>query len=170
MKEQHCFVSENDQLSGRIEEFVLPDRRVIKLGAEKTQAPEIIFDPTLYHSDSLGVADMIFNSIQEADMNTRSELYRNIVLAGGSTMFQGFKPRLEAELQSRYITKMLRNDSSGYTKGRIRIVDIPNRDQTVFIGGCILADMAQLNNEFWVSKCEYDERGLYHCLNRLIPK
>lgn len=170
MKERFCHISEDGHHCGRIEEFVLPDKRVIHLCTEKVQAPEILFDPSLYHCDSPGIPDMIFNSVQESDMNLRSDFYRNIVLAGGSTMFQGFKSRLETEVRLRYIAKTLQNDSEKYRKGRIRILDVPNRDQTAFVGGCILADMMQLNSEFWVSKREYDENGLHHCLIRLNPK
>ena len=169
IKERLCLISKEDRCYGQTEEYVLPDNRVIKLGSEKIQAPEILFDPSLYDCDSPGIADMIFTSVQESDMNLRPGLYRNIVLAGGSTMFQGFLPRLETELRMRYIEKTLQNDSGKYKQGRIRILDHPNRNQTVFIGGCILTDMMQLNSDFWISKREYDERGLLHCLDRLNP-
>ena len=169
MKESICYLSEDGSYLGSTEEFILPDKRVIKVGAERIQAPKILFDPLLYNVDAPGIADMIFNSVQESDLNIRSELYSNIVLAGGSTMFRGFKSRLEADLQSRYIDTILHNDVGRYRKERIRVVDVSNRNQTVFIGGSILSEMTRQNKDFWTAKGEYEDKGLEHCLKRLHP-
>ena len=47
--------------------------------------------------ESVGIHEMIHNSILMSDIDIRRDLYHNIVLSGGSTMFPGksiTKPRL----------------------------------------------------------------------------
>lgn len=39
--------------------------------------------------ESCGVHEMVHNSVMMSDIDIRRELYNNIVLSGGSTMFPG---------------------------------------------------------------------------------
>ena len=41
------------------------------------------------------MADMIFEMIQDADIDTRQDYYKHIVLSGGSSMYPGLPSRLE---------------------------------------------------------------------------
>ena len=43
-----------------------PDGRVIKLGRERFEAPEALFTPSLIDSEKSGMADMVFEMIQDA--------------------------------------------------------------------------------------------------------
>lgn len=42
----------------------------------------------------------------------RSELYKHIVLSGGSTMYPGLPSRLEREIKQLYLQRVLKNDVS----------------------------------------------------------
>lgn len=42
----------------------LPDGRVVKLGGERFEAPEILFQPHLINVEGAGMAEMLFNTIQ----------------------------------------------------------------------------------------------------------
>jgi Actin len=42
------------------------DGRVIKLGRERFEAPEALFNPSLIDSEKSGMADMVFEMIQDA--------------------------------------------------------------------------------------------------------
>ena len=42
----------------------LPDGRVVKLGGERFEAPEILFQPHLINIEGAGMAEMLFNTIQ----------------------------------------------------------------------------------------------------------
>ena len=53
----------------------LPDGRVIKVGGERFEAPEALFQPHLINVDGVGVAELLFNTIQAADIDTRPEFY-----------------------------------------------------------------------------------------------
>ena len=42
------------------------DGRIIKLGRERFEAPEALFTPSLIDSEKSGMADMVFEMIQDA--------------------------------------------------------------------------------------------------------
>lgn len=62
--------------------------------------------------ESPGMAELLFNTIQAADMDVRSELYKHIVLSGGSSMYPGLPSRLEKEVKQLYLTRVLDGDVS----------------------------------------------------------
>lgn len=41
----------------------------------------------------------------------RNELYKHIVLSGGSTMYPGLPSRLEREIKQLYLERVLKNDT-----------------------------------------------------------
>lgn len=89
----------------------LPDGRVIKVGGARFEAPEALFQPHLINVDGVGVAELLFNTIQSADIDTRSEFYKHIVLSGGSTMYPGLPSRLEREIKQLYLERVLKGDA-----------------------------------------------------------
>ena len=112
---------------------------------------------------------MVFNAIQAAEIDIRSELYRHIVLSGGSTMYPGLPSRLEREIKQLYLERVLKGDTERLSKFKIRIEDPPRRKDMVFIGGAVLADVMKDRDDFWLSKAEYDEMGLA-VLKKLGPQ
>lgn len=80
--------------------------------SERFQAPEILFNPHLADRECPGIAQALFDTVQAADIDTRSALYKHIVLSGGTTTIAGFKDRLEYELKEMYLTKILNGDRS----------------------------------------------------------
>jgi len=87
----------------------------------------------------------------------RSELYRNIVLSGGSTMFPGLPTRLERDLRDLHTKRIAGGTASN--KLKIKILDPPKRKHAVFTGAAVLADLMADNAAFWISKQEWDEQG-----------
>lgn len=103
-----------------VEEFRLPDGRVIKvsrpgltfqqakeglilgfvrvssfkLGSERYRAPEILFNPELIGQESVGVHQLVVDSISRADLDLRRSLFSNVVLSGGTTLCKGPSPAL----------------------------------------------------------------------------
>ena len=55
---------------------------------------------------------MLFQTIQNAAVDVRSELYKHIVLSGGSSMYPGLPSRLEKEMKQLYLTRVLNGDPS----------------------------------------------------------
>ncbi|RTG87697.1 actin-related protein 2 [Schistosoma bovis] len=81
----------------------LPDGRVIKVGGELFGAPEALFQPHLIDREGVGISELLFNTIQAADIDTRPAFYKHIVLSGGSTMYPGLPSRLEREIKQLYL-------------------------------------------------------------------
>jgi len=102
---------------------------------------------------------MLFNMIQEADIDLRAAFYQHIVLSGGSTMYPGLPSRLEKEMKEQYLNKVLKGDKTKLEKFKLRIEDPPRRKHMVFLGGSVLADIMKDRPEFWISRQEWKEQG-----------
>lgn len=143
-----------------MENYTLPDGRVIKIGRERFEAPEAMFNPSLIDCEKSGMADMVFEMIQDADIDTRAEYYKHIVLSGGSSMYPGLPSRLEKDIRERYLRDVLKGNTERMKKFKIKIEDPPRRKHMVFLGGSVLADIMKDRAEFWMTKADYDEQGL----------
>jgi len=167
MKEKLCYVAYNIHAEQRLaqettflmEHYTLPDGRVIKVGGERFEASEALFQPHLINKEGQGMAELVFGAIQAADMDIRPELYKHIVLSGGSTMYPGLPSRLEREIKQLHFERVLKGNTEGLAKFKIRIEDPPRRKDMVFIGGAVLADVMKDKEEFWMTKAEYEEKG-----------
>jgi actin-related protein 2 len=167
IKEKHCYVALDPKAERRlatdttvlVEKHKLPDGRVIKIGRERFEAAEALFNPSLMDVESAGLADMVFDMIQAADMDLRPEFYKHIVLSGGTTMFPGLPSRLEHDLKQRYLKDVLKGDERRLSKFKLNIEDPPRRKHMVFMGASVLGDIMRSKEEFWISKAEYEELG-----------
>jgi len=54
--------------------------------------------------------EMLFTTIQSAAVDIRTELYKHVVLSGGSSMYPGLPSRLEKEMKQLYLTRVLQGD------------------------------------------------------------
>ena len=52
----------------------------------------------------------MFNTINSADLDIKPELYKHIVLSGGSTMYPGLPSRLEREIKQLYLERVVKGD------------------------------------------------------------
>ncbi|KAL4237463.1 Actin-related protein 2 [Mactra antiquata] len=168
MKEKLCYVGYDIEQEQKlalettvlVESYTLPDGRVIKVGGERFEAPEALFQPHLINKEADGVAEMLFKAIQSADMDTRPEFYKHIVLSGGTTMYPGLPSRLERELKQLYLERVLKGNTEALSKFKIRIEDPPRRKHMVFLGGAVLADIMKDKPDFWMTRQEYEEKGI----------
>lgn len=117
----------------------MPDGRVIKVGGERFEAPEALFQPHLINVEGQGIAELVFNTIQTADIDMRPELYKHIVLSGGSTMYPGLPSRLEREIKQLYLERVLKNDieklsvsETFYYIDRFNLIQLNNSISMVF--------------------------------------
>ena len=60
---------------------------------------------------------MLFQTIQAAAVDLRADLYKHIVLSGGSSMYPGLPSRLEKEMKQLYLTRVLNNDPTRLNVG-----------------------------------------------------
>eukprot|EP00270_Netrium_digitus_P004711 TRINITY_DN15_c0_g1_i3.p1 TRINITY_DN15_c0_g1~~TRINITY_DN15_c0_g1_i3.p1 ORF type:complete len:378 (-),score=58.13 TRINITY_DN15_c0_g1_i3:443-1576(-) len=127
--------------------YELPDGQVITVGAERFRCPEVLFKPDLIGMESSGIHETTYNCIMKCDVDIRKDLYGNIVLSGGSTMFPGIADRMTKEITALAPPTM-----------KIKVVAPPERKYSVWIGGSILASLSTFQ-QMWISKGEYDEAG-----------
>ncbi|KAK7404095.1 Actin-related protein 2 [Neonectria punicea] len=177
IKEKLCYVSYDLELDKRlsedttvlVEDYTLPDGRVIRVGSERFEAPECLFQPHLVDSESPGLGEFLFNTIQAADVDIRSSLFKAIVLSGGSSMYPGLPSRLEKELKQLWLTRALQGDPERLSKFKVRIEDPPRRRHMVFLGGAVLANIMADKESMWVTKAEWEEQGP-RVLEKLGPR
>jgi len=174
IKEKVCYVGYDLALEKKlaletttvVQSFTLPDGRVLKVGPERFEAPEALFNPRVIDVESKGLAELVFDCIQSSDMNVRPELYKHIVLSGGSTMYPGLPSRLEKEIKHLHMTHVCKGDREQSAKLKLRIEDPPRRKHMVFLGGSVLADIMKDKEAFWMTKAEYEEKGITEVLKK----
>eukprot|EP01016_Furgasonia_blochmanni_P024430 TRINITY_DN2634_c0_g2_i4.p1 TRINITY_DN2634_c0_g2~~TRINITY_DN2634_c0_g2_i4.p1 ORF type:complete len:416 (-),score=66.10 TRINITY_DN2634_c0_g2_i4:987-2234(-) len=134
--------------------FELPDRQVLQLDHyTRHAAAEILFNPSLIEggSDVMSIPDMISDSISRIDADFRGELYRNIVMCGGTSLLKGYPERLRDELRIRK-----RDDFRRFHIDDIHFVLDPQRKNSSWIGGSMVASLAVFQG-LAITKAEYEE-------------
>ena len=150
-----------------VEQYKLPDGTIIKVGRERFECAEALFNPSLVDCEGAGLADMVFNMIQAADIDTRENYFKHIVLSGGSSMYPGLPSRLEKDIRNLYLKHVLKGDESRLNRLKLRIEDPPRRKHMVFLGASVLGDLMKDRQEFWISKRDYEEQGINKVLGKL---
>jgi len=131
------------QSSALEKSYELPDGQVNTIGNERIRCPEALFQPSLVGDEDLGITEMAYNSIRKCDMNIHKDLYANVVLSGGTTLFAGIADRMSKEITAR---------APASTK--VKVIALPERKIGVWLGGSILASQPSWQSMF-ISKQEY---------------
>ena len=157
IKEKLCYVSldydhelkESVKSSAVEAQYEMPDGELITIGNERFRCAEALFKPSLINKEVLGLHEQVYNSIMKSEMDIRSELYSNIILSGGTTMFSGLPERLTREIQKL---------APSATSSKVKVIAMPERKYSVWIGGSILSSLSNFQ-VMWITKSEYDESG-----------
>ena len=155
IKEKLCYVAldyEKELAEAQMgqmgeKKYELPDGQVISVGAECFRCTEALFKPNLVGLEANGVHSLIFDSIMKCDIDIRRDLFKNVILSGGNTLFENIERRIENEIQSMAPASVT-----------AKLTASPQRNYLVWIGGSILADLRSFD-EMWITKQEYDECG-----------
>ncbi|MHA1270951.1 MAG: actin, cytoplasmic 2 [Candidatus Helarchaeota archaeon] len=144
-----------NKVGGLEKSYMLPDGNTLVIDVERFLAPEVFFNPGVIGKESPPLDEVIVKSINKCEIDLRRELYENIILSGGSTMYQGLKERLIKE-----ISEMIPETVN------VRIIAPPERMYSVWIGGSILASLKSFNR-MWITKEEYLDVGpsvMHRCI------
>jgi len=128
-------------------EYTLPDGSAIGLVTERFRCPEPLFNPSLLGIEGQGIHHVINAAIMKCDAEMHKELFANIMLSGGNTLFPGFPERLEKEMKGVALGNV-----------QVKILAGQNRKYAPWIGGSILGSLETFQ-EMWVNKHEYEEIG-----------
>ncbi|XP_049850474.1 uncharacterized protein LOC126322683 [Schistocerca gregaria] len=134
--------------------------QTISPAEHKFRIPEILFNPSRFVPADYpryeefralpGIHQMLVNSISACDSDIRKDLYQNIAICGGNTLFPEFQDRFIAEVNTLTAQqKKIRNQSLPFNA---------ERKYSVFIGGSILGCLGTFHL-MWISKQEYEEHG-----------
>ena len=149
IKEKVCFISLNekeDQAS--IEKnYEMPDVNTLSITNERYACPEALFSPELLGLEMEGIHIIANRCIMKSDVEIRKELYYNIILCGGNTLFPGLPERIVKEMAG-----------LAGSANKVKVSSPPERLYSVWMGGSILASLATFQ-QMWITKAEYEESG-----------
>ena len=156
IKEKLCFVAQGfeeelaqaQQSSSLDVAYQLPDRSTITVkGTTRMQVPELLFKPELNGKSCKSLQNLAWTSVQSSDCDVRRDLLKNVILSGGTTMYEGLADRVKSE-----ISQMAPAGSE------VRVVATPDRKFSVWKGASTLASLSTFGAS-WISKEEYEEHG-----------
>ena len=156
IKEEKCYVAldyeketqEFADSSDKDVQFELPDGNIITIGSQQFRCPEALFKPLeLIGREIPAIHELTFQSIMKCDIDVRKDLYENIVMSGGTTMYPGIAERLEKEITNLAPSKM-----------KVKINAPQERKFSVWIGGSILSALSTFAT-MWITKEDYEESG-----------
>ena len=116
-------MKEAGESSDKEKTYELPDGNIITVGSERFRCPEVLFQPSFIGKEASGIHDTTSQSITKCDVDIREDLYGNVVLSGGTTMFAGIGERMTKQLTALAPSTM-----------KIKVVAPPERKYSVWIG------------------------------------
>ena len=157
IKENGCYFTLDYEKENR-EPFVseLPDGNNITINDPEIRCLVKYFKPKEYKLmryglDLYSTGQICYDSIQICDIDIRKDLYNNIVLSGGNSMFNGLKEIIEEDVKTLAPYSM---------KEEVKVIASPERKYAAWIGGSILSSISTFES-MWITKYEYEEYGDY---------
>ncbi|KAJ3439354.1 actin-5c-related [Anaeramoeba flamelloides] len=140
IKEKSCFASLNylqdlqlSKYSTKFEfKYNCSDNLKILLNSERFQACELFFNPSLDNLQIKPIQKLIVESIMSCPIDFQEDLFNNIYIFGGSTMFKNFTERLEMEIHQIVPKKI-----------KIKICAPHERNFSTWIGASIFSEYYQ---------------------------
>lgn len=134
----------------------------VDVGYERFLAGEIFFSPEIASSSFLTPLPVTVDTvIQSSPIDVRKNLYRNIVLSGGSTMFKDFGRRLQRDIKSIVNERVSQSEllSGAKSSGvQVQVISHKRQKNAVWFGGSLLAQTAEFKS-YCHTKEDYEEYG-----------
>lgn len=155
-KELYCYFAQDfkneekefDNNGEEIKEWELPDKRKIKIGKERFQSTEVLFNPKKFGYDYSNFQELFKKTVKSIDTDLREIMLANIIFNGGTTLIKGFKSRVNQEIE----------EAGKDYEFKKKIHTYPEAQFMAWIGGSILSSLSNFEN-LWITKAEYKEEG-----------
>ena len=157
MKEKYCFFlpqkynlnieNVKKALNSKKINYYLPDGTRVTLGDERILASEILFNPELIGKEYLGLSDIIFSSINKAEIQLRPKAFENIVLSGGNVLMRGLEDKMKEDIINK-CNKIV----------KINVSTVKEPQISCWVGGNIISSI-DIFKKISVSKTEWEEKG-----------
>jgi len=109
--------------------------------------PELLFKPTLDGKSCKSLDGLTMHSVNESDIDVRKALLSNLILSGGTTMYEGLSQRLKAEITA-----------AAPVGAEVKVIAQPDRKFAVWTGGSTLASLSTFASS-WITAADYEEHG-----------
>lgn len=155
MKEKLGYVAANYDIELKkprndvIAQYSMPDGDMAHIYHSRFSCAEALFRPKMVGKDTLSLPQMVATSILKAPPEARKELASNIVVIGGSSLFEGLPERLYSELNQLLPSDIMPN----------KLVVPENRTCTAWLGGSMIGSNVESYQCVCVTKNEYEESG-----------
>ena len=140
-----CYVNEDEE--GESDIFDLPDGSCVMIKEERQKCTDILFDPKIDGLNFRSMQKMIYDSINNVNLESKIKLCKEIVLSGGNTAIKGMPATLHKELKS----LMPKNV-------KVRLYTPSNPEQRCWVGGKVITSLEEFKN-LWITKEEWAEKG-----------
>lgn len=157
IKEKTCYValdfdqalSQSKQSTSGAASYQMPNGTGLQLHSERFRSAEALFKPSLLGREYGGLHEQVHQSIMKSDTEIRRELFANIVVSGGNSLFPGLPERLSCELKKLAPAKL----AAG-----IHVSSVPEAKYSAWIGASILSSAADFTPR-WINREEYQNTG-----------
>ena len=152
IKEKTCYVALDFEEELKYVEpfdYCLPDGTHVKVNDERIKCPEALFKPIMGNRKGKGIEQLCYDSIQKCDIDTRQDLYKSIILSGGTSLFIGLKERFIKEIKKLVPESM---------KEKVEVTNLLEGRLAAWIGGSILSSISTFES-MWITRNEYKESG-----------
>ncbi|MCQ2816327.1 MAG: actin family protein [archaeon] len=150
IKEKLCVMKEEAKFKANpndFKEYQLPDDSIVRISSQRYDIPEAIFNPSTIGINEDGIHETLFKSILRCSEDIQNEMYGNIILSGGNTMFENFKKRLYGEIVE-----------LNQAKNQIDVIELKERLYSSWIGGSVIGSMDTFP-DICISRDEFKEFG-----------
>lgn len=127
--------------------YELPDGTKLEIKDEIIKMSELMFKPNLVGKYVPGVQELVVESLQRLELESKKELVSNVIVSGGNSLVDNFQRRLNNELLVMLPTSY-----------KIKMPTTNDRQYLSWIGGAVVSALSTFQS-MWITKSEYDENG-----------
>jgi actin, other eukaryote len=127
--------------------YELPDGNTVVVGSERFTCAEVLFNPTIMGKLETGLHESAYKAIMRCDESIRGDIFSNIILAGGSSLFPGMADRFAKEFAAFAPPNTTMN-----------VIAPPSREHSAWVGGATVASLPAFKQSF-ITREEYKEYG-----------